>query len=316
MCFITPLCNAAELEFPKISMSDVDVIFESSYLAHRNHAYFLKPYDIPKEIRSYISVFPFYASPIVPELHFLWLRYFASLSYDKPKENEKAKSTFRHALELLETNKQEGSIALWKNAWDDGNPDAYVKLQEVFKEYKDWCKVLSHFPSSESDMMNQIGQARASLEFFFGSVDDSEKLSLEMPYVSLAFARFEEAKLIGFLDNPDVSIREERVIRHMLQGIRVHNRKKWTQEKIGEMFGVSQSSVSNFLIGKPCPTLVQNVRKYYEENPDFSFFEPRKKRGWGIAWSSFFSWGSSRSKKSSTDNQPPLIETPGEKKRD
>jgi hypothetical protein len=101
----------------------------------------------------------------------------------------------------------------------------------------------------------------------------------------------------------------------MLQSVHVHYRKQWSQEKISDTFGVSQSSVSNFLRGKPCPTLVQNVRKQYEEKPDFYFFEPRKKRGWGISWRSLFSWGSYGAKKSSTDEIHPLIETQGEKKR-
>lgn len=140
-----------------------------------------------------------------------------------------------------------------------------------------------------------IKEARESLEFFYCSADGSEKLSLDTPHISIAFASFEEVRLINALNKKEINV--EKSVQHLLQGVYVHYRKQWTQEKISETFGVSQSSVSNFLRGKPCPKLVQNVRKYYEENPDFYFFEPRKKSGWGISWRSFFSWKSSDSKK-------------------
>ncbi len=215
---------------------------------------------------------------------------------------------------MLEKDKKEGAAELWKNAWNDGNPDAYLKLQEIFKEQEHWCIILSHFPTSESDMMKKIHEARKALEFFYSSLDDSERLNLETPLVSIAFARFEEARLINALEKKD-SVAESS-IRHLLQGVHVHYRQQWTQKKIGAMFGVVQSTVSNFLRGNPCPKLVQNVRKYYEEHPDFYFFEPRKKSGWGISWSSFLPWGSSEPKKSHPEEKLSLIKNSAEKKRE
>jgi hypothetical protein len=312
----TSVSAATELNtYLPVTQFEISSVFDPDYQDHRCCVDVLKLHEIPKELRSAITVPPFYAPQIVPELYFLWLRYFAALKYDEPEENEKAKSNFRQALELLETNKQDGAIALWKNAWEEGNPEAYVKLQDVFNDYSHWCKVLSYFPTSETEMKKKIRGARAALDFFYGSADDSGKISLETPQVSIAFARFAEAKFINALENPDISFGVENAIRHMLQGVHVHYRKQWTQEKIGEMFDVSQSSVSNFLRGKPCPKLVQNVRKYYEENPDFYFFEPRKKSGWGISWRSFILWKSSDSQKKSPDEKHPLIEAQEEKKR-
>lgn len=312
------VCNAAELDkdFPQVTQHEFKTIFDSEYGSHRSNVEILAPYEIPIEIRSAIKFPPFYASSVVPELHFLWLRYFAALDYDNPQKRELAKAKFQHALELLEKDKKEGAAELWKNAWNDGNPDAYLKLQEIFKEQKHWCRILSHFPTSESDMMKKIQEARKALDFFYGSVEDSEKLNLKVPHISIAFARFAEAKFISALESPHTSVGVENSIRHMLQGLYVHFRQQWTQEKIGETFGVSQASVSNFLRGEPCPKLVQNVKKYYEEHPDFYFFEPRKKSGWGISWSFFLPWGSSEPKKSHPGEELSLINNSAEKKRE
>ena len=312
------VCNAAELDkdYPQIGSAEIQAVFEPDYQAHSWYADFLKSYEIPQEIRSAINVPPFYASSVVPELHFLWLRYFAALDYDNPQKRELAKAKFQHALELLEKDKKEGAAELWKNAWNDGNPDAYLKLQEIFKEQKHWCRILSHFPTSESDMMKKIQEARKALDFFYGSVEDSEKLNLKVPHISIAFARFSEAKFIRALESPHTSVGVENSIRHLLQGVHVHYRPQWTQEKIGETFGVSQASVSHFLRGNPCPELADNVRKYYEEHPDFYFFEPRKKSGWGISWSFFLPWGSSEPKKSHPEEKLSLINNSAEKKRE
>jgi transcriptional regulator with XRE-family HTH domain len=296
-------------------------VFNPNYQNHRWYANFLNSYDIPKELRSVISVPPFYASGLVPELRFLWLRYFAALDYDRPDKRTEANQKYHQALKLLETNHKEGSAKLWENAWTDGNHAAYLKLQELFQEHKPWCKVLSHFPASESEMIDKIKKAREALEFFYGSADGSEKLSLETPHISIAFARFEEARLLNALENNGSEV--ENSIRHILQGVHIHYRRQWTQEKIGDKFGVSQSSVSSFLRGNSCPKLVQNVCTYYEENPDSYFFEPRK-RGWSFSFnlslSSFLPWASSKPKRDEeakrrvTEEEQPLIKGLLEKK--
>lgn len=316
--FHADTCQATEVEetkdFPQVTQHEFEAIFDSEYRSHRSNVELLAPYEIPKEIRSAINVPPFYASSVVPELHFLWLRFFAALDYDNPQKRELVKAKFQHALELLETDKQEGAAELWKNAWNDGNPDAYLKLQEIFKEQKNWCRILSHFPASESEMMKKIQEAREALEFFYGSSDGSERLSLETPHVSIAYARFEEARLINALEKKG-SVAESS-IRHLLQGVHVHYRQQWTQKEIGAKFGVSPSSVSNFLRGKPCPKLADNVKKYYEEHPDFYFFEPRNKSGWCFNLSSFLPWKSSEPKRSPSDEKLPLIKDHIEKKKD
>lgn len=305
--FIPVICTAAELEkdYPQIGVKEIQAVFEPEYQSHSWYADFLKPYEVPKEIRSAMSVFPFYASSVVPELHFIWLRYFAALDFDNPDKRQLAREKYQHALEVLEKNKDEGCLELWKNAWEDGNPEAYSKLQELFKEHKHWCQVLSHFPISESEMMIQIKKARETLDFFYGSEDGYEKLNLETPHVSIAFARFEEAKFVKTLEKKEGRV--ENSIRHLLQGVHVHRRHQWTQEKIGETFGISQASVSNFLRGKPCPKLVQNVQKYYEDNHDFYFFEPRKKSGWSFSLISFLPWKANDVKKSISEEKAPLI---------
>lgn len=315
-------CLATEAEetkdFPELTQYEFEAVYDSEYGSHKSNVEILAPYEIPKEIRSAIKFPLFYASSVVPELHFLWLRYFAALEYDKPQKRELAKAKFQQALELLEKNKQDGTVELWKNAWNDGNPDAYLKLQELFKEQKHWCRILSHFPTSETDMMKKIQEAREALAFYYGSTDDSQKLNLETPHVSIPFARFEEARLINALEKKE-SVAENS-IRHLLQGVYVHYRQQWTQEKIGNQFGVSQSSVSSFLSGKPCPKLADNVRKYYEEHPDFYFFEPRKKRGWSFNLSSFLPWKSAEPKpepkKEQFEEKLPLIKSHIEKKKD
>lgn len=301
--------------YPPITQFEINSVLDSSYQDHRCLVDVLKSHEIPENIRSAVRVNPFFAPQVVPELYFLLLRYFAALDYDNPEKREHAKANFQHALELLETDKQEGSIELWKNAWEDGNPEAYLKLQEIFKEHKRWCQVLSHFPSSESEMIQKINEARNSLNFFYKSVDSAEKLNLKVPHISIAFARFAEAKFISALESPHISVDVENSIRHMLQGVHVHYRKQWTQEKIGDTFGVSQASVSNFLRGTPCPKLVQNVRKYYEDHPDFYFFEPRKKSGWSFNLSSFLWWKSAASEKDESDAKLPLIGALVEKKK-
>jgi transcriptional regulator with XRE-family HTH domain len=321
--FIPTLCQATELErheiYPKIEQKDIQAVFDPNYDNHRWYADFLKPHDIPKEIRSVISIPPFYASALVPELHFLWLRYFAALDYDRPDKRTEANQKYQQALELLETNHKEGSAKLWENAWTDGNPEAYLKLQELFSEHKQWCKVLSHFPASEPEMIDKIKKAREAFEFFYGSIDGSEKLSLEIPHISIEFARFEEARLLNALENNRSEV--ENSIRHVLQGVYVRYRRQWTQEKIGDKFGVSPFGVSNFLRGNSCPRLVQNVCTYYEENPDFYFFEPRKKRGWSFSFnlSSFLPWASSGTKRyekartRQAEEEQPLIKGLSEK---